>query len=266
MPKQIICLVKFVPNVDGYQYDYERNVLIRENVKMIINPDDAYALSLALQLQKNEPDTQVEIVSMGPLSVLPLVRDLLRRGVKRATLLSDKRFVGSDTYVTSRIIARYLSTISYDLIVSGSHSMDGDTAHVPAQIAELLQLEQMSNVKRVEIENNAEGYLFFEVESEGDRSRYRIELPALLSLSRDSPYKLPFVRYSDLKLEVDDRITIITNDQLGIPNEELGLKGSLTKVVETYPKTLEEKQRIVVTNDDEGIETVYQFLKERGFV
>lgn len=128
---KIICMVKIVPDVDKFQFDFEKNTVVRENIRMIINPDDASGIGFALKVKSILPETQVEVVTMGPKSVLPLIEDLVRRGVDHATLISDQLFAGSDSYATSKILAKYISRSKYDFILTGTHAIDGDTSHVP---------------------------------------------------------------------------------------------------------------------------------------
>lgn len=264
---KIVCLIKFVPDLDNFTYDYERNVLVRENAKLVLNPDDACALAFALDLKAKRPETVVEIVAMAPGSVLPLVEDLLRRKADRATIISDRLFAGSDTYATSKIIASYLKKTGYDLILTGTRSVDGDTSHVPSQIAELLDLEQLSHIVKIHEVSPDGDTAIVDADTERCLERYEIELPCILSLSSESKYKLPYVRYRDLKLDVRDRITVLDNEALGVPESETGLKGSMTRVKRTFTAApVQEKKRIVVRTDEKGIETVYQFLKYKGFV
>lgn len=263
---KIICLVKFVPDVENFIYDYEKNVLVRENVKMILNPDDACALAFALKIREKRKETNVEIVSMGPVSIIPHLEDLLRRGADRASLISDKLFVGSDTYATSRIIGRYLKDKEFDFILSGTHSLDGDTAHIPSQLADLLMVSQVSNIIKVHEESLEKGRAIVDVDCDKKVIEYEITLPAILSIMKESKYKLPFVRYKDLGLDVSDRLSVVTGKELGFGEDEVGFSGSLTRVARTYAKKLHRKEKVVVRNDDEGIETVYQFLKSKGFV
>lgn len=263
---KIVCLVKFIPDVDNFSYDYERNVLVRENVKLILNPDDACALAFALGVKGKKQDTHVEIVTMAPVSVLPLVEDLLRRNADRATILSDRLFAGSDTYATSKIIARYLENVGYDVILTGTHSLDGDTSHVPSQVAELLKLEQLSNIVKVYEESLLRETVIVEADTDKTLSKYEMALPCMLSIGKDSKYKLPFVRYKDLELDVSDRISVISNKDLVFTEAEVGLQGSLTKVGRTFARQFQKKEKTVVSNDEEGIETVYRFLKSRGIV
>lgn len=263
---RIICLVKFIPDVDNFTYDYEKNVLVRENVKLILNPEDACALAFALKIKEKNQETFIEIVSMAPQSTIPLIEDLLRLGVDKATLISDKHYVGSDTYVTSKIIAKYLREEEYDFILTGSHSLDGDTAHIPAQLADILQISQLSNIVKVYEESLKNDSVIVMVDCEKNFSKYEIALPSVLSIGKESKYKLPFVKYKDLELDVRDRILVLTNEELAFLPNEVGTCGSLTKVNRTFTKKLHEKEKVVVHNDEIGIEVVYKFLKDKGFV
>lgn len=263
---KIICLVKFTPDVDQFEYNYQQNILIRDNVKLVINPDDACALGFALGLKKKHPGVLIEVVTMGPLSVRPMMEDVLRRKVDQATIISDRRYVGSDTYATSRIIGKYLDTADYDVILTGSHSLDGDTAHIPSQLAEYLKLNQMSYIRKIDEDSFLKHRPLVEVDTERFVDTYEIPFPAILSVCWESNYRLPFVRYDDLDLDVSEQLTIIGNDRLAVNDKIIGLAGSPTRVVKTYQRQYPEKEQIIVKNDDLGIETVLTFLKKEGYV
>lgn len=263
---KIVCLLKFTPDVDAFEYDYEKNVLLRENVKQIINPDDACALGFALNLKKKNPDIEIEVVTMAPLSVRNMMEDILRRRVDRGTILSDPAFGGSDTLATSLILGEYLKRTDYDVILSGTQTLDGDTAHVPSQLAEFLGIGQMSAIIKIDEPSFLNGRPLVEVDTENFVDTYQLTFPALLSVRRESKYKLPFVRYADLDLDVSDKLRILDNSILRIDPAHIGLKGSATQVVKTYTQTYEQKEKTVVQNNEEGIETVYRFLKENGYL
>lgn len=263
---RIICLVKYTPDVENFIYDYEKNVLVRENVRMVLNPDDASALAFALRIKEKEPQTYIEAVTMAPLSVIPHLEDLLRLNVDTAVLISDKMYVGSDTYVTSRILGKYLSRTDYDCILTGTRTIDGDTSHVPAQVAEILGLCQMSGVSEIEEASFSKDSAVVETDEETAYAKYEISLPAVISMQSERKYKLPYIRYADLGRPVRDRIAIIDNRILGFSAEEVGVKGSLTRISDTFVNPMERKRKLVVKNDEVGISLVYAWLKEKGFV
>jgi len=263
---KLICLVKFVPDVDNFKYDFERNIIIRENADLVLNPDDAKAIAFALKVKALNPDVMVEILSMGPRSVAPMLENLLRLKIDQATLITDPLFVGSDTYVTSHILARYLQSIDYDCILSGMHSLDGDTSHVPSQIAEYLSIQQYPNVLDGEYDLNLNKHFNVSVERENFIETYEVSLPILLSFSRESKLKLPYVRYEDMHKVVSDKLVILNNENLKFDRHQIGLEGSLTYVSRSFIKPQNKKDKLVVRCDDEGVMKVYHTLKQWGYL
>lgn len=267
-PFKIICLVKFTPDVDEFKYDHENNVLIRDGVKTIINPDDACALGFALALKKKNPEgIFIEVVSMGPESALPQMEEVLRRRIDKGTLICDPAFAGSDTLATSRILGKYLSQTDYDVILTGDHSVDGDTAHIPSQIAEYLDIPQISAVIKIDEESLLQGAPLVDVDNDIYSEVYELTLPGIISISRTSRIRLPFVRFADKEMDVSESLQVLSNRELNLSPEDIGLLGSPTRVVTTWTKSFEKnKEQHFVKNDEEGVEYVFNFLKEEGYL
>ncbi len=268
---KIICLVKPVPDVERFVYDYERNVLVRDNVHLVINPEDTTALAGALRIRQNDPETIVETVTMAPRGAVPHLEDLLRRGVDRATLISDPLYVGSDTYATSRILSRFLEGETFDLLLCGTHTLDGGTAHVPLQVAELLDLPGITGVTDIgqvgDVAGNVRpGSVEVEVELERAVERYEVTLPAVVGCAYAPQNKLPYISYENMNLDVSDRISLVGNGELGFEEDEVGIPGSLTWVQSVEVKTMDRKNTLFVRPDQEGIEKVVDFLNRKGFV
>lgn len=263
---RLVCVVKFVPDVDNFKYEFENNTLVRDNVRLTLNPDDACAVAYALKIKEKRVNTIVEVVTMAPSSIMPHMEDLLRIGVDKGIILSDKAFAGSDTYATSKILAKYLSNQTYDCIFTGTHALDGDTSHVPAQLGERLGLNQVSGIMQVDVERFSETSSYIVVEHELNSITYEVAMPAILSLTRESGYKLPYVKRGDINKDVKDSLFILNKEDLALTEDETGMKGSLTKVVRTYTKQYEKRDRNIIKADEEGVETVFNFLKDKGII
>ena len=261
---KIICLVKFVPDVDSFEYDFERNILIRDSVRLQLNPDDICAVAFALKVKAQRPESFIEAVTMAPARVAPNMEDLMRIGVDRCTVISDRLYAGSDTFATSKVLARYLETREYDVILTGTHAIDGDTSHIPPQLGACLGLDQMSGI--VSIDEMDGQKAVFSVDTEEERTTYEAALPAILSLTRDSGYKLPYPKREALERDFSESISFVDNSALAFFEGEAGLSGSKTRVVGTYTKSFEKKDRLVVKADDEGVETVFSYLEKNGFI
>ena len=143
---KIIVCVKQVPDTSGKVAVNPDGTLNRASMATITNPDDLNAVEAALVL-KEQTGAEVVVVSMGPPPAEGMLREVMARGADRAVLVSGREFGGSDTYATSQILAAAINKIGVgeeDIVMCGRQAIDGDTAQVGPQIAEKLNLPQVS--------------------------------------------------------------------------------------------------------------------------
>ena len=149
---KIIVCVKQVPDTTEIKIDPVKGTLIRDGVPSIMNPDDKGGLELALRL-KDQYGAHITVISMGPPQADVILREAFAMGADRAILLSDRKFAGADTLATSYALSGLCRTLDYDLIIAGRQAIDGDTAQVGPELAEHLDLPQITYVadaKRLE--------------------------------------------------------------------------------------------------------------------
>jgi electron transfer flavoprotein beta subunit len=96
--------------------------------------------------------------------------------------------------------------------------------------------------------------------------RFSVALPAVLGFQYNPERKLPYIRYEDLDRDVSSRITVLGSNELGMDESELGLKGSLTQVRCVEVDGLEGKEPVLLRVDQEGIDEVYRWLEQKGFL
>ena len=150
MLKIVVC-IKQVPDTTEIKLDPVKGTLIRDGVPSIMNPDDKGALEQAL-LFKDKFGAEVTCITMGPPQAKEIIREAFAMGVDKGYLVTDRRFGGADTLATSYTISQALRTIDYDIILAGRQAIDGDTAQVGPQIAEQLDLPQVTYVENVEFD------------------------------------------------------------------------------------------------------------------
>ncbi|MEW6536478.1 MAG: electron transfer flavoprotein subunit beta/FixA family protein [Candidatus Auribacterota bacterium] len=151
MEKQYIVLAKQVPDtkkVTGKAMK-EDGTVNRAALPAIFNPDDMYALEMALRLKEQFGGT-ITVLTMGPPTANDILRQALYRGADKCILLTDRKFAGSDTLATSMVLSHAIKKIGkYSLILCGRQAIDGDTAQVGPQVAEKLDLPQITYVEDV---------------------------------------------------------------------------------------------------------------------
>ena len=234
---KIVCLVKQVPNTAEIKIDKETNTLIRDGVENIINPDDLAGVEEALKLKKQYGGT-VTTLTMGPKLALDMLQELYARGVDECILLSDRAFAGSDTLATSTILSSYLNKIDYDLIIAGYQAIDGDTAQVGPQVAELLGIPQATYLQK--ILKISDGYIYVEKKYETYFETLKVKLPCLVTTLADMNVPRLCNAWDIWSLD-EKEIKIVTFEQLDIDKEKIGLAGSPTKVRKTFPRPVLEK-------------------------
>ena len=147
---QIVVLAKQVPDTHNVGKDAmkEDGTINRAALPAIFNPDDLKALEMALACKdalKDIMPVKVTIITMGPPRAAEIVRESMFRGADNGIVISDKRFAGSDTLATSYALSEAVKKLGHvDLVFSGRQAIDGDTAQVGPQVAEKLELAQIT--------------------------------------------------------------------------------------------------------------------------
>ena len=105
MPYRMVCLVKQVPDTRNITSDVlqEDGTVNRQALPAVVNPDDLFALEMALGV-KDRYGGEITVISMGPPSAVEVLIDALSRGADHAVLLSDRKFAGADTLATSHVL------------------------------------------------------------------------------------------------------------------------------------------------------------------
>ncbi|MDF2634543.1 MAG: Electron transfer flavoprotein alpha/beta-subunit, partial [Pelosinus sp.] len=151
---EVLVCIKQVPDTAEVKIDPVTNTLIRQGVPSIVNPFDKNALEAALQL-KDKHGGKVTVISMGPPQAKDALKECLAMGADRAILVSDRAFGGSDTLATSYTLAAAIRKIgTYDIIFCGKQAIDGDTAQVGPEIAEHLEIAQITYVAKIEVDGD----------------------------------------------------------------------------------------------------------------
>lgn len=233
---KILVCVKQVPDTTEVRIDRETNTLQRQDVPSILNPFDRHALEEALRVKERCGGT-VSVLTMGPLQAQEVLKECLALGADEAVLVSDKAFAGADTLATSRTLAAAIAKLQpAELIFCGKQAIDGDTAQVGPELAEHLNMAQITCVSKLEV-FPAERRLIAEREVEDGHEVLELPFPAVLTVSKS----LNEPRYPSIKGRLranKTSIPILTLADLGLQAEETGLQGSPTRVVRIFaPET-----------------------------
>ena len=229
---RIIVCAKQVPDTTEVRIDPKTNTLIRDGVPSILNPDDANALEAALTIKDKLPDTIVSVISMGPPQAENMLRECLAMGADEAYLISDRAFGGSDTWATSNAITAAIEKIGeFDMIIGGRQAIDGDTAQVGPQIAEKLNLPQVTYVQKCEMSADRTK-VTVQRQLEDGYEVIEVPIPCMLTCTKE----LNTPRYMNMagifKPEKDIKVWSAADVEVDLST--VGLKASPTNVFRSF--------------------------------
>ncbi|MGF7396571.1 electron transfer flavoprotein subunit beta/FixA family protein [Thermoanaerobacterium thermosaccharolyticum] len=264
---KIVVPIKQVPETSNVKMNPETGTMVREGVESIINPLDLYAIETAIRL-KEKFGGQVIVISMGPDKALEAIKEAIAMGCDDGILLSDRKFAGSDTWATSYVIANGIKQIGdFDLVICGERATDGDTAQVGPGIASFLDLPLSTFTS--EILSLNDGKIKVRRLVEGGYEEIELELPAALTVVKEiSDPRLPTLRG---KLKAKKMQILVWGPQnINADEENLGLKGSPTRVVKIFtPKVTREGEKIVVKDEktlNEAVDKIMDYLIKKEFI
>ncbi|MFA6704048.1 MAG: electron transfer flavoprotein subunit beta/FixA family protein, partial [Bacteroidales bacterium] len=148
---KIVVLAKQVPDTRNVGKDAmtPEGTVNRAALPAIFNPEDMNALEQALRIKDKFPGSKVLILTMGPFRAAEIIREGYFRGADGGVLLTDRRFAGADTLATSFAISQAVKKMNPDIIVSGRQAIDGDTAQVGPQVAEKMNIPQITYAEEI---------------------------------------------------------------------------------------------------------------------
>ncbi len=260
---KIVVCIKQVPDTNEVRLDPVTGTLIRDGVPSIINPDDKSGLEAALVL-KEKYNAHVSVLTMGPPQADLALREALAMGADEAILLTDRAFAGADTWATSLTLAKALEKMEYDVIITGRQAIDGDTAQVGPEIAEHMKIPHVSYANGVDKDGDS---LIIKRMFEEGYHKIKVKMPCLITAltEMNTPRYMSVGKIYDAYREKE--VKVMTFEDLDIAKEEIGLKGSPTKVKKSFTKGAKTAGKLYNDLDEkEAAKVIVEKLKEKFII
>ncbi len=264
---RILVCVKQVPEVTDVQVDPEKGTLNREGVASILNPFCEYAMDLALELKAKYDDVEIVALSMGPPQARAVLLRAMEMGADSGILVTDRKFAGADTWATALTIAEIVKKLGddIDLVLVGKHAIDGDTAQVGPEVAEIMGIPQVTYAVGLDLDEKRKNVIVRR-ETERGYEKVRMRLPGLVTVSRGATVRAVCSFQSILEARAKP-LSIMTAADIGLEDGELGLSGSPTQVVKVFPPLVKtEGERISGADPAAAADRAFAFLKDNSFV
>lgn len=253
MALKIVVLAKQVPDTHNVGADAMNpdGTVNRAALPTVFNPEDLKALEMALQVKDKVQGSTVTVVTMGPPRAAEIIKDSRSRGADDGFVLSDARFAGADTLATSYAISQAVKQMGkVDVIFGGRQAIDGDTAQVGPQVAEKLDIPQVTYAEQlVDITDKS---ITIRRRLERGVETVEAKLPALITVTSAAD-DCRFPNAHRLLRMAKDEVRVMTADEIDADMDRLGLKGSPTKVKKIENVVLAHKESVVLQPTEEAL-------------
>ncbi|MHA7292836.1 electron transfer flavoprotein subunit beta/FixA family protein [Arthrobacter sp. HLT1-21] len=256
----IVVLVKHVPDAqfDRHISGQDRTTDRKES---ILSELDEYALEAALQLVEahggDAAGHRITAVTMGPSGAVSAVKKALQIGAHAGVHLCDDALAGSDAAGTSRALAAVVAHLgTVDLVITGMASTDGETSLVPAQLAERLDLPQVTFASSLDLQRAA-GTWSLTARRDGDVYSETVEaaLPAVVSVT-DQINEPRYPNFKGIMAAKKKPLTTLSLQDVGVDPGDVGLAGAWTSVHAADPRPPRSQGTIISDDGDAGIRLV----------
>lgn len=234
--------------------------LDRASVDAVLNDLDEYAIEAALQLIELHGG-EVTLLTMGPERAAEAIRKGLTMGADSGVHVVDDKLHGSDALATSQVLAKALSTLTWDLVLLGSESTDARMSVVPAMLAERLGLPQLTYASSVAVDGTS---ITVERATETGIEVLQAQLPVIVSII-EKANEPRYPSFKNIMAAKKKPITTLSLSDIGVDASGVGLNAAWSRV-DDAEKRPPKPAGVVVKDDGNGGNELVAYLVSQQLV
>jgi electron transfer flavoprotein beta subunit len=257
---KIVVLLKEVPDTYGERtLNLETGLAERAGADNVVDEIGERALEAALSYADKNEGTEVKVLSMAPETATASIRKGLAMGAAGAIHIADEALAGADLGLSAEVLTAALKAEGFDLVIAGNQSTDGSSGMLPAMLAELLDVPNLTNLSSVTIaEDSVSG-----VRASDDATmQANTSLPAVISITEALP-DARFPNFKGIMAAKKKPLEVKTLSDFGIDAEDMtAARGIMISISERPARAAGVK----VTDEGDAAQQLAAFLAENRLV
>jgi electron transfer flavoprotein beta subunit len=174
VPVKAVIDYNVVAQIDDHGLD-----VMRDHVKMSINPFDEIALEEAIRLQEAGHVEEIIVIAIGPSRDEEQLRQALAMGAQRAIIVPVDCAIKDDPLSVAKILQKIVEKEKPDWVMLGKQAIDNDCNQTGQMLAGLLAWPQVTFASEITI---SDAKLRIEREVDGGRQVYYMPVPGVVTV------------------------------------------------------------------------------------
>jgi electron transfer flavoprotein beta subunit len=258
----ILVCVKRVPDTAENEVllNSAGNDIERDDLIYTVNEPDNYAVEEALQIAERTGG-KVTVVTAGGDDDEEILRRQMAMGAKEAVLLSDDGFQGSDGRGIAMILAAYVRTGRFDLVLTGVQAEDG-AAQVGVMLAALLDYPFASVVNAIQVLGDGRLRINREIEG-GCLEVNEISTPCVLSI-QTGINEPRYVGMRGIRQVASIPIPTLGTADLGLADDLVGAAAAKVARLDYFVPAAGREAEVLTGSREEIAGKLFELLKAKG--
>ena len=217
--KIIVCLKEVIDPALNIDFGLTNNVIFWAGLPLKLNPSDAAALAMALDIKKDIKDAEITLVSIGPERVESYLRNGLALGADKAVRIWDDGFSELSPWPKARLLTGVVNLLGADLVLAGFRSLDTANGQVGLLIAGCLGWPCAGGVVSISFHGGYKNMTLVKDIGRGEREQIDCPLPAVVTVKGEG--KLNYASLDALIESKYTQITLLSSGDLAVSEAEL---------------------------------------------
>ena len=190
--KILVCISSVPDTTTKISFTKDNTEFNSAGVQFVINPNDEFGLTKALQIKEKNAGSTVTVIHIGLAVSDPVIRKCLAIGADDAVRIDT---TANDPIQVANEIYKYVKENPFDVIITGKESIDYNGAVIPHALGELLNIPSVSPCIGLDI-NGTEASITGVVD--GGKENLSATLPVIVGgqkgLVEESELRIPNMR------------------------------------------------------------------------
>ncbi|GAB2458796.1 electron transfer flavoprotein subunit beta/FixA family protein [Xylanimonas ulmi] len=256
---RIVVLVKEVPDTNGERTLSLETGLVERSGDNVVDEIGERALEVALTYADAHEGAEVHVLTLAPADATTSIRKCLAMGAHAATHVVDDGLLGADLGLTAEVLAAALRRIGYDLVLAGNQSTDGMGGVLPAMLAELLGVANLTNLNAITVGESEVGGTRV---SDDATIEVSAPLPAVASITEALP-DARFPNFKGIMAAKKKPLDVLTLADLGVEAQDLSTPRSIVVAIEARPPRT---AGVTITDEGDAGVRLAAFLAENHLI